>query len=82
MRQAPHLNADDVLLSMHCAGGGMKPATLETGAVVQVPLFIDAGQKIKVDTRSGERCSSAKLAEMIWEIKLMHACTLGCMSRI
>ena len=33
--------------------GGTKPATLETGAQVQVPLFITTGEKIKVDTRSG-----------------------------
>ncbi len=34
--------------------GGSKPAVLETGAVVQVPLFIEEGNRIKVDTRSGE----------------------------
>ena len=34
--------------------GGSKPATLETGAVVQVPLFITTGEKVKVDTRSGD----------------------------
>ncbi|HEU5159741.1 MAG TPA: elongation factor P [Streptosporangiaceae bacterium] len=34
--------------------GGSKPATLETGAVVNVPLFITTGEKVKVDTRSGE----------------------------
>lgn len=34
--------------------GARKPATLETGLVLQVPLFIDIGTKIKVDTRSGE----------------------------
>ena len=33
--------------------GGTKPATLETGATVQVPLFITTGEKVKVDTRSG-----------------------------
>jgi elongation factor P len=33
---------------------GTKPATLETGAAIQVPLFIVTGEKIKVDTRSGE----------------------------
>ena len=33
--------------------GAMKPATLETGVVVQVPLFVEEGEKIKVDTRSG-----------------------------
>jgi elongation factor P len=34
--------------------GGTKPATVETGAVIQVPLFITPGEKIKVDTRSGD----------------------------
>jgi elongation factor P len=33
--------------------GGTKPATLETGATIQVPLFIATGEKIKVDTRDG-----------------------------
>jgi elongation factor P len=33
--------------------GSLKPATLETGIVVQVPLFVEEGEKIKVDTRSG-----------------------------
>ena len=42
------------------SGGGGKPATLETGAVVRVPLFIQIGEKIKVDTRSGEYVSRAK----------------------
>jgi elongation factor P len=36
------------------ASGGSKPATLESGMVVNVPLFIEAGKRIKVDTRSGE----------------------------
>lgn len=36
------------------ATGGSKPATLETGAVVQVPLFIGEGEVIRVDTRSGQ----------------------------
>jgi elongation factor P len=34
--------------------GGTKPATLETGAQVQVPLFITTGEKVKVDTRTGQ----------------------------
>ncbi len=34
------------------ASGGSKPATLETGAVIQVPLFIEEGDRIKVDTRT------------------------------
>jgi len=42
------------------SGGGGKPATLETGAVVRVPLFIDIGEQIKVDTRTGEYVSRAK----------------------
>lgn len=42
------------------AQGGSKPATLSTGAVVRVPLFIDQGEIIKVDTRSGEYVSRAK----------------------
>jgi elongation factor P len=33
--------------------GGTKPATLETGATIQVPLFITTGEKVKVDTRDG-----------------------------
>ena len=39
--------------------GARKPATTETGLVVQVPLFINAGDRIKVDTRSGEYISKA-----------------------
>jgi elongation factor P len=37
--------------------GGSKPATLETGAVVQVPLFIEEGETLKIDTRKGEYVS-------------------------
>lgn len=36
------------------ASGGTKPATMETGLVVNVPLFIEIGQPLRVDTRSGE----------------------------
>jgi elongation factor P len=36
------------------ASGGTKPAKLETGAVVQVPLFLEEGDSIKIDTRTGE----------------------------
>ena len=39
--------------------GAKKPATLETGLVVQVPLFIEPGERVKVDTRSGEFISRA-----------------------
>ena len=41
------------------SGGGQKPATLESGVVVQVPLFIEEGERIRVDTRSGEYVSRA-----------------------
>jgi elongation factor P len=37
--------------------GGTKPATVETGAVVQVPLFITTGERVKIDTRTGEYLS-------------------------
>lgn len=42
------------------AQGGSKPATLETGAVVKVPLFIENGELLKIDTRTGEYVSRAK----------------------
>lgn len=41
------------------SGGGNKPATLETGKVVQVPLFLNSGDVVKVDTRSGDYMSRA-----------------------
>jgi elongation factor P len=41
------------------SGGGTKPAVLETGTRVQVPLFIDVGDVVRVDTRSGEYVSRA-----------------------
>lgn len=41
------------------AQGATKPATLETGITLQVPLFVEQGEKIKVDTRSGEYLSRA-----------------------
>ncbi|HMV38073.1 elongation factor P [Plasticicumulans sp.] len=42
------------------SGGGGKPATLETGAVVRVPLFVQTDEVIKVDTRTGEYVSRVK----------------------
>src|SRR3989338_10948059 len=42
------------------AAGGTKSATLETGAVVRVPLFVEEGELIKVDTRKGEYMSRVK----------------------
>jgi elongation factor P len=41
------------------SGGGSKPATLESGVIVQVPLFIEEGETIRVDTRKGEYVSRA-----------------------
>ena len=41
-------------------GGGGKPAKLETGAVVRVPLFVGQDEVIKVDTRTGEYVSRVK----------------------
>jgi elongation factor P len=41
------------------SGGGNKPATLETGATVNVPLFVNIGDRVKVDTRSGGYISRA-----------------------
>ncbi len=45
------------------AAGGSKPATLETGAVISVPLFINAGDLVKVDTRTGAYISRVAAAE-------------------
>ena len=42
------------------AQGGTKPATLETGAVVKVPLFLEIGEQVRVDTRTGEYMSRVK----------------------
>jgi elongation factor P len=41
------------------SGGGNKPATLQTGATIQVPLFIEQGETIRVDTRTGKYVSRA-----------------------
>ena len=41
------------------SGGGTKPATLETGAQVNVPLFVNIGDKVRVDTRTGDYVSRA-----------------------
>jgi elongation factor P len=42
------------------AQGGTKPARLETGIMVQVPLFVNGGDAVKVDTRTGEYLERAK----------------------
>jgi elongation factor P len=41
------------------SGGGDKPATLESGVSVRVPLFVNVGDRVRVDTRSGEYVSRA-----------------------
>ena len=42
------------------ASGGSKPAELETGAIIQVPLFVNIGDKVKVDTRTDSYLERAK----------------------
>lgn len=42
------------------AQGGTKPATLETGATIKVPLFLEIGEAVRVDTRTGEYMSRVK----------------------
>jgi len=49
----PGLRGDSV------SGGGNKPATLETGARIQVPLFVNVGDRVRVDTRTGDYVSRA-----------------------
>jgi elongation factor P len=41
------------------SGGGNKPATVETGATVQVPLFVNVGDKVKIQTETGDYMSRA-----------------------
>ena len=41
------------------SGGGTKPATLESGVRVEVPLFVNEGDRVRVDTRTGEYVSRA-----------------------
>jgi elongation factor P len=53
VRTAPGVKGDT-------ASGGTKPATLETGAVVKVPLYLEEGEVIKVDTRTGEYIERVK----------------------
>lgn len=52
--------ATDPGLKGDTSSGGSKPATLETGAVVRVPLFVQTGEVIKVDTRKGEYVARVK----------------------
>jgi elongation factor P len=54
------VTATDPGLKGDTASGGSKPATLETGAVIQVPLFISEGEKLRIDTRTGAYIERAK----------------------
>ena len=47
------------ITQVRASGGGTKPAKVETGATVQVPLFVDVGERIRVDTRTGKYVSRA-----------------------
>ena len=53
------VTATDPGFAGNTATNATKPATLETGAEIKVPLFIETGEKIKVDTRTGEYLSRA-----------------------
>ncbi len=52
-------NTDPGVKGDTASGGGSKPATLESGVIVQVPLFVEEGDRIRVDTRSGEYVARA-----------------------
>jgi elongation factor P len=54
-----YLKEGDAAVQGDRVSGARKPATLETGLVVQVPLFVEPGEKIKVDTRTGEYLARA-----------------------
>ena len=52
-----HIQATEPGVRGDTSKGGMKPATLETGATIQVPLFVEPGDLIRVDTRTGSYVS-------------------------
>ena len=54
------VTATDPGFAGNTATNTLKPATLETGAVIKVPLFINVGEKLKIDTRTGEYLSRAQ----------------------
>ena len=54
------VTATDPGFAGNTATNTLKPATLETGAVIKVPLFIKVGEKLKIDTRTGEYLSRAQ----------------------
>jgi elongation factor P len=55
-----HVTKSDPGVRGDRVGGALKPATLETGLVVQVPLFVEEGDRVKVDTRSGSYLTREK----------------------
>lgn len=64
-RQAPNfvdlgVTETEPGLAGNTATNTLKPATLETGAEIKVPLFINIGDKIQIDTRTGEYIGRAK----------------------
>ena len=54
------VTATDPGFAGNTATNTLKPATLETGAVIKVPLFINVGEKLTIDTRTGEYLSRAQ----------------------
>ena len=57
LSQFPFLSETEPGFKGDTATGANKPATVETGATVYVPLFVEIGDKIKIDTRTGEYLS-------------------------
>jgi elongation factor P len=55
-----HVSQTDPGVRGDRVSGALKPATLETGMVVQVPLFVEEGDRLKVDTRTGEYLTREK----------------------
>src|SRR3954453_14181169 len=53
--------------------GGTKPATLETGAEIAVPLFVNTGDRLKVDTRDGRYLGRANWPDLTWPLDPRHA---------
>ena len=58
-------------LAGNTATNTLKPATLETGAEIKVPLFINIGDKVQIDTRTGEYLAAARA-----DSKPHHACSV------
>src|SRR3546814_12447883 len=73
----PKITETDPGVRGDTSGGGGKPATLETAAVVRVPLFVGQDEVIKVDTRSGEYVSRVSSEER----RVGKECVRTCRSR-